>query len=133
MIKLLLPVKVVQIAQKVKNIFLIFWLKVPQPYRKILKITGIVFTSLLVLMLILSLVFSLKKQTQEKKKVTPTPVPQMTAVPEVITNPSRYATDSAILKVEEDLAEIGKDLDSLQVNEVNLLPPRLDFNINFEK
>lgn len=133
MIKPLLPVKVVQIGQKVKNIFLIFWLKVPQPYRKILKITGIVFTSLVVLLLVLSLAFSLKKQTQQKKKVTPTPVPQMTAMPEVIANPSRYATDSAILKIEQDLVGIGRDLDSLQVNEVNLLPPRLDFEINFEK
>ncbi len=120
MIKPLLPVKVVQV-----------WLKIPLRYQKILKITGIVFASLVVLMLLLSLVLPGKRRRVSSVKTTPAPV--LAPTPEAISNPSRYATDSAILKIEEDLAGVEKDLDSLEVNEINLLPPRLDFDINFEK
>lgn len=111
----------------------LYWFKVPESYRRILKITGIIFASLVVLMFLLSLFFSVKTTTNDVKKKTPTPLPQITILPDVVVNPSRYATDSAILKIEEDLKTVEKELDGLQVNEINLLPPRLDFNVTFEK
>ena len=50
---------------------------------------------------------------------------------DIITNPSRYATDSGVLKIEEDLINIEKSLGIMQVSETSLLPPKLDFDINF--
>lgn len=118
---------------KVVEFIKLYWFKVPENYRRILRITGIVFVSLIVLMFLSSLFFSVKKTANGVKKKTPAPLPQITILPDVVVNPSRYATDSAILKIEEDLKTVEKELDGLQVNEINLLPPRLDFNVTFEK
>lgn len=63
---------------------------------------------------------------------TPTPTPEVTLSPEpTVLNPSRYATDSAILSLEESVKGINRDADSLDIREYNLRPPDLDFDINF--
>ena len=109
------------------------WMKIPARLRKILRILGIVFAGLLFLMTVLSIVLNLKGKAPVEIK--PTPVASFAPLPsgEVITNPSRYATDSGVIKIEGDLSGVEKELDNLQVSEVNLLPPRLDFDINFAK
>lgn len=117
------------VAGKLKDL----WLKIPEKLRKILRLVGIVFAIILFLMIVLSIVFNIKKPQSVKDKLSPVASPQPTPESEVITNPSRYATDSGVLKIEEDLRNLEKELDNLQVNETNLLPPRLDFDINFDK
>lgn len=109
------------------------WVKIPERLRKILRIVGIVFAVLILLMIILSTVLKLKGRVPVEIK--PTPVVSFEPLPsgEVIISPSRYATDSGVIKIEEDLRNLEKELDSMQVNETNLLPPRLDFDINFDK
>jgi len=125
--------KVIYVFQPVINKLKSVWLKIPERLRKVLCIVSIVFAVLLFLMIILSIV--LKSRGKVPVEVKPTPVVSFEPPPsgEVITNPSRYATDPGVLKIEEDLRNLEKELDSLQVNEVNLLPPRLDFDINFDK
>lgn len=125
--------KVINSLQPVFNKFRDVWLKIPERLRKILRIMGIVFAVLLVLMIILSIVLKLKSKVPVEVKPTPAASFELLPSGEVITNPSRYATDSGVLKIEEDLRNLEKELDNLQVNETNLLPPRLDFDINFNK
>jgi hypothetical protein len=113
-----------------------YWEKVPPRFRKVLKVAGITLGLLFFLLIIFSVVAGIsKKRTTVVKNVVPSMVPRVaTSSPEEkILNPSRYATDSAILKIEEDLKSVEKELNDLEINEVNLLPPRLDFEINFEK
>ncbi len=112
-----------------------YWEKVPPQLRKVFKIAGIVIGFLLFSLIIFSTVVRIsKKRAPVVVHVVPSEVPQTTAFPEEkIFNPSRYATDSAILKIEEDLKSIEKELNDLEVNEVDLLPPKLDFEINFDK
>jgi len=125
--------KVINGLRSVVNKLKDAWLKIPERLRKILRIVGIVFAVLLLLIIILSTVLKLKNKVPVEIK--PTPVASFEPLPsgEVIINPSRYATDSGVLKIEEDLRNLEKELDNLQVNETNLLPPRLDFDINFDK
>jgi hypothetical protein len=119
---------------KVREIIRGYWLRVPEKYRKILIIVAGAFALLVILMILLSLILALgKKTTKLVKKATPVPVVQTTFLPEAISNPSRYATDAGVLKIETDLTVIGKELDGLSVNEVDLLPVRLDFSIDFEE
>lgn len=117
------------VLAKLKDI----WLKIPEKLRKVLSIVGIVFTAILFLMIVLSLLFNIKKSQPPKEKPTPAvsyePVPSS----DIITNPSRYATDSGVLTIEGNIRKIEKELDIMQVNEADLLPPRLDFDINFDK
>lgn len=112
-----------------------YWEKVPLQLRKILKIAGITIGLLLFSLIIFSTVVRIsKKRTPVVVKVVPSEIPQATSFPEEkIFNPSRYATDSAVLKIEEDLKSVEKELNDLEINEVDLLPPKLDFDINFEK
>ncbi len=112
-----------------------YWEKVPPQFRKVFKLVGIAIGLLLFSLIIFSTVIRIsKKRTPVAVNVVPSEVPQATPSPEEkIFNPSRYATDSAILKIEEDLKSVEKELNDLEVNEVDLLPPKLDFEINFDK
>lgn len=117
------------VLAKLKDI----WLKIPEKLRKVLRIVGIFFAVLLFLMIVLSTLFNIKKSQPPKEKPAPAvsyePVPSS----DIITDPSRYATDSGLLTIGENIRKIEKELDIMQVNEADLLPPRLDFDINFDK
>jgi len=67
------------------------------------------------------------------KKPKREPVPQ-TPQPTVhrVLKPSIYATDSAVLTIEEEVGQLEKDLDSLQLDETRIKPPSLNFDVNFE-
>ena len=49
-----------------------------------------------------------------------------------ITSPSAYATDSAVLEIEKKLEELGSFLETSQTDQIELLPPKLDWEIEFE-
>jgi hypothetical protein len=61
------------------------------------------------------------------------PQPTTTPLPTTIINPSKYATDSAILEIESQIIQTESDLNSVDLNESELTPPSLDMNVNFEK
>jgi hypothetical protein len=99
--------------------------------KKITVVAIAVMFSLIFLLLILT---SLLGKKQIAIIATPSPSPiSVTPIPNVILNASRYATDSAVLKIESDLNGIQKQLDSSDVKQSDLSLPNMDFNINFNQ
>jgi hypothetical protein len=85
----------------------------------------------LVVLVILILVVN-EIATRLKK---PLPLPKPTAAPikrVMIASPSAYATDSAILKFEDELGEIELLLKETRFRQPALLPPELDMKVNFK-
>lgn len=99
-----------------------------EKYRTIF-IFGLSFFALIVLLIILSLLIPKPVQLS---KIAPTPSPTPTPVEEKITSPSAYATDSAVLKIEQDLKNIDQNLQSTDLKETGLNPPLLDWEVKFE-
>jgi len=64
--------------------------------------------------------------TQFQSEATPT---------SVFYNPPKasiYASDESILKLEEDINVISREVESTVLKETQLVPPTLDFNVNFK-
>lgn len=83
------------------------------------------------LILIVIIVRSSLRISQFKPPVFPSPSPS--PCEEEITNPSAYATDSAVLEIGKRIKEIDQDLDKIDLKETGLNPPVLDLNVNFEE
>jgi len=47
--------------------------------------------------------------------------------------PSRYATDEAVLKIETDVKALESEIGKSEIEEKNLTPPSLNFDINFKE
>lgn len=72
-----------------------------------------------------------KKKSELVAEPTPTPTPLVT-IEEVITaSPSAYATDEAVLKIEEELKILEEKLNVVDLEEQPLLPPFLDMDVKF--
>ncbi|MBU2035989.1 hypothetical protein KKC36_00875, partial [Patescibacteria group bacterium] len=106
------------------------WMKLNPALRKVIMITGFIFG----LLLLLAIVFSVSPKTGNKVQSTPKPniTVEKSPLPEIIINPSRYATDSAVLAVEEDLKTIEKEIGSTVINDLKLAPPNLLWDVSFE-
>lgn len=100
---------------------------------KLLVIVGIVFLFSILLLLIATLA---KNGKSVEVAPTPSPTPTVTSgspLPEIaISNPSRYASDSGILKIETDVDNLSKEMNSVDLRQSNLRVPTLDFNIKFQ-
>ena len=59
---------------------------------------------------------------------TPIPTPETKIIPKSI-----YATDSAVLKIEEEILGIDKDLQYTDLKETSLNPPVLDMDVFIEE
>jgi len=121
-------------TEKKKNKYLTLatksWMKLNPALRKVVLIAGFIFG----LLLLFAIIFSLLSKTNSKVKSTPkpkTPV-EKSPLPEIIIKPSRYATDSAVLAVEEGLKVIEREIGSTAINDLKLAPPNLLWDINFE-
>ncbi len=98
------------------------------------KILLIVITILLLIIFLLSILVAMFGKKQTAIVATPTPSPiSVTPGPNVILNASRYATDSGVLKIESDLNDIQKQLETTDVKQTDLNIPNLDYNINFNQ
>ena len=88
----------------------------------------------LVILVLLAFILTLlqMKQLLDKRKVTPLPSPSPTPSEE-ISAPSAYATDSAVLAIEEDLETLEKDLLETNLYETGLNPPVLDMKVEFKE
>lgn len=92
-----------------------------------------IFGGLLVILLAAAIFFSLnqgRNTTQTKPTPTPTTTPE---IKEEITAPSPYATDEAVLKMEEEMKSLDQELTSADLKESGLNPPVLEMKIKFEK
>ena len=125
------PIVDKKIINKYMSIFTNFWMKLNPAIRKVTMVTGFIFG----LLLIVAIIFSIS--TKVGNKIKPNPKPSMsvekTSLPEIIINPSRYATDSAILAIEDSLKFIEKEIGSTVINDLRLSPPNLLWDINFEE
>jgi len=106
------------------------WMRLNPALRKVVLITGFIFS----LLLLIAIVFSLSSKTNSKVKSTlkPNAVVEKSPLPEIVINASRYATDSAVLAVEEGLKVIEGKIGSTAINDLKLAPPNLFWDINFE-
>lgn len=106
------------------------WMKLNPQIRKVLAITGFIFG----LLLILAIVFSISTQGSRKEKQTPIPQANtdQSPLPEIIINPSRYATDSGVLSIEENIKIIEKKIGETVINDLKLSQPNLLWDIDFE-
>ena len=97
------------------------------------KLKKIVLFLVFLVVFLLGLIFTFdltQKRFETKKsqtKVEPTP----TTSREKTFPPSKYATDSAILEIEENLNLIEKDLSKTNPDEASLRPPILDMKVRF--
>lgn len=73
------------------------------------------------------------KKVKKEKGIAPLPSPSPTPIEEEITAPSAYATDSAVLAIEEDLKTLEKDLLETDLYETGLNPPVLDMKVEFKE
>ncbi len=97
----------------------------------------IIFTSLfggvMVLLLAVSIFIGFNQQGSSQtvlQELTPTPT---TEPKEEIISPSLYATDAAILKIEEEVENLNQKIQNTDLKESGLTPPVLEMGINFEK
>ena len=98
------------------------------------KILILVMVVLFLIIILLSILVALFGKKQTAIVATPSPSPiSVTPGPNVILNASRYATDSGVLKIEGDLNNIQKQLETTDVKQSDLTPPNLDYNINFNQ
>jgi len=102
-------------------------LKAKKPFSKRIKILALLFLGSL---LVLSLVRLFGGKRLPSVVSLPTPSPAITPTP-TLGNYSLYASDSAILKIEEELKEIETELDFTDLKETKLNPPPLDWEIKF--
>lgn len=108
-------------------------IKPKMAFKKPLIIFASVFGAVLVLLIATAVFMSFNPKDNSTGKIgqpTPTPIPEFK---EEITSPSSYATDSAILKSEEEIKALDEKIQKTDIKESGLNPPVLEWKIEFEK
>lgn len=103
----------------------------PSQQKRLLKIAGGVFVFTIIILILGSIVKSLKFS---KPVSTPTPTPKLGTplpTPQGIGIPSVYATDSGVLKIESDVKVLENKLGGTDLDESNLKPPDINFYVRF--
>ena len=116
------------ILEKIK----IYWSKLTPIYQKSIIIGVSIFGVLVLLATIFALYVKIKSASPGAKP-TATPLTTLSPLPEIITNPSRYATDSGVLAIEDKMRKLETELGNTQIDDLKLSPPNLFFDVNFEK
>jgi hypothetical protein len=104
--------------------------------KKMIKMMLIGLGAFFVLLVIIGTIFSLLKN-RSKRVIKATPTPSATnieiSLEEEIRNPSRYATDAGVLKIEEDVKKLDKDLINTNLKDASIWPPDIKFDVSFEE
>ena len=88
-------------------------------------------TALVVFVLVLSAVLVLEL-AKKKPETTTQPTEPPPAPTETLSRlHSRWATDSGVLKLEEDLKNLSEELKNVDLKESQLSPPVLDMDVEF--
>jgi len=91
----------------------------------LLLLPGLVFA-----LLVVAIILKLQPKPAPQAPL-PSPTPTSTPTPEeVFTSP--WATDSAVLKIDADLVQLETDLNQVNLQEPNLLPPPIQLKLEFE-
>jgi len=104
---------------------------------KFKKIIPILIFGVVILIIVLAVIILAPKVLQNIKNGSKEPtqiVSEPTITPAEYTPevPSVYATDEDVLKLEEQILTLDREVVGTQVKETTLNPPGLDFNINFQ-
>ena len=92
-----------------------------------------VFGTALVLLLVVA-IFTGFNQKDFSQSIFEKPTPTTTTkFKEEITSPSPYATDAALLKIEEEVGNLEEKIQATDLKEVNLTPPLLKMGIDFKE
>ena len=92
-----------------------------------------VFGAALVLLLAVA-IFTTFRQKVSDQLIPGKPTPTATTeFKEEITSPSPYATDAALLKIEEEVGNLEQKIQATDLKEVGLTPPVLEMEVNFEE
>lgn len=83
-----------------------------------------------VLILILVIFLFGKIKGQQITTTTGVPSPTPTPTPEIFV-PSKWAGDEEVLSIESNVLNLEKDLESVDLRELQLLPPVLDMEVKF--
>ncbi len=86
---------------------------------------------LFVLLLLLSLT-SAGQRVKNSILASPTPSPESTPNLPDIGEPSAYATDPAVLDVENRLGDFEKSVNTTELKEDTIRPPQVDWEVNFK-
>ncbi|MBM3205680.1 hypothetical protein FJZ41_02435 [Candidatus Shapirobacteria bacterium] len=92
-----------------------------------------IFAILLTGLLATAIFWGFNQQASKKTLPSkPTPTPTLSTSQETLT-PSLYATDAAILKIEQDVKNLDQELQGADLKENSLNPPALDWQIEFKE
>ena len=92
-----------------------------------------VFGTALVLLLAVA-IFAGFNQKDSSQSTSEEPMPTTTTeFKEEITSPSPYATDAALLKIEEEVKNLEQKIQATDLKETGLTPPVLEMEVNFEE
>lgn len=101
--------------------------------RRVLIIVMTLLSFFVLLILILGIVYRLFNQPIIfRENPIPSPVTKITPPPVEIRNPSKYAEDETVLKLERKISELDKQITDTNVRETTLNPPSLNFEVEFE-
>lgn len=98
-----------------------------KPSKKIIIIASVIFVVVVLGTVLFAVMSSRPNPTQAP---SPSPSPVVVATPSPI--PSRYATDSGVLKIEADTNALDKELSEVDIDEDNLKPRALKWDVNFK-
>lgn len=114
--------------QEKYNFYVEKYKALPKNTQKLLMVVGVLFAIIFILLL-LAVLFAPSKKPAVIATPAPTPV-SVSPTPNVV-SVSRYASDEGVLRIENNLNEIQKSLNILDVRQTDLTQPTLDFDIDF--
>ncbi len=95
----------------------------------------IILGGLLAIILILLVVSVVVKGIRSRQvAATPTPTPTVEPLPtpgNVITSPSRYATDSGVIEIDQNIRSLDQDMNAANFRSMELNPPSIYFDKAF--
>lgn len=105
---------------------------IPATQRRFLILFSGVFGLFIIMILITGVLFKLLNNREEPvQEITPVEVGKVNLNEGEITNPSNYLNDPEVLNLNIKINEVQKSLDSLNVNDSQLTPPSLKYDIEF--
>lgn len=102
----------------------------PPGTRKVLAIGLAAIVLFLLLILVLAIATRGRRQAQPTTLPSPTPISSQFTTP--IENPSKYATDEAVLAAKGEIDQIDEKIKATDLENPTILPPDLDYKVSFE-
>ena len=119
-------------SPKIKNPGSMFKDLLNGPNGKLIKFGLVFLGGFTILILILGVLkFVFKQNIALPLGILPTP-PAQTFAPVATSTPSKYASEPAVIKIDEDINKLDEDLGRVELDESNIRPRPLDFDVVFK-